>query len=82
MIGIYIGRRPELRGHRALMFDPNMGTRHCPRGFLFAQFNSVSTELGNPLCLQSGGPEPLPGDLRFGWHLFKKREFDIELEHE
>lgn len=78
----YIGPRKELVGHKSLMIPHNMGTRFCPPGFGFCQFTSVPPELGDPTCLQQGGAEPKPGDLRFGWHLFKTRHFKFIAVHE
>lgn len=73
----YVGPRPELVGHHALMIVQNMGTRFCPPGFGFVQFTTVPPELGDPACKEAGGPEPQPNDLRYGWHLFKTRHFKL-----
>lgn len=74
----YVGTRRELRGHRALIHNEQRG---LAPGKVVAQFNTVPSELGDPRCMQSprhGGVEPLPGDLRFGWHEFDESEFLID----
>lgn len=70
LTGIYVGPQMSLRGERALLQD-NVGL-----GDYSAQFNRHPGR--DPACLQKGGPEPEPGDLRFGWHIFPKTYFKLE----
>lgn len=73
--GTYIGDHPNLVGHRALLRSAG---EDGDDKFL-AQFNTTAEGTAEDASAAAETPEPPPDDVRFGWHLFYRHEFEVEL---